>query len=169
MKNYYSWLMIVSALLISSFVNACQERIKPQPLLTVGGGYLDTRKCSGAEFQIEYKFGKSFWYGLRPQVTFLWTEFASGFIGCGVGWEIYLSRNILIIPSFAPGIYWRGFGRDLGHPIEFLSGFEIAYEMQNEARIGVQILHVSNAHLSHTNPGFNALTLRLAIPLNMLR
>jgi hypothetical protein len=164
-KSYLLLVIINTLLLVSIQVNAYQARINPRPLLIVGGGYLDTRKWPGGEFQIEYKFGKCICYHLRPQVTFLWTQFASGFIGYGIGWELYMGSRVLIIPSFSPGIYWRGHGRDLGCPIEFQSGLEIAYEIQNKGRIGLQISHVSNAHLSHTNPGFNSLTLRVAIPL----
>ncbi|QLH36615.1 MAG: acyloxyacyl hydrolase [Parachlamydiaceae bacterium] len=131
----------------------------------IGGGYLDSRKCTGSIFQAEYRFGKYFWRYIRPQIDFLISQHGSGFIGAGIGLEFYVTRNILLIPSFVPGVYWRGKGKDLGCPIEFRSCLELAYEMENQVRLGVQIYHLSNAHLSCDNPGFNAISFCLSLPL----
>jgi len=97
------------------------------------------------------------------------SERGSGFIGIGMGWECYITKRIVIIPSFSPGIYWRGSGKKLGCPLEFRSALELAYELKNHVRIGIEIFHVSNAHLSHRNPGFNALTVNMAIPFQLLK
>jgi lipid A 3-O-deacylase len=102
---------------------------------------------------------------MRPQATFMLSAFGSGFVGVGLSWEFYLTKQFIFIPSFSPGIYWKGRGRDLGCPLEFRSCVEFSYEMKNKIRIGIQVIHVSNAHLSHKNPGFNALTLCVGIPL----
>lgn len=140
---------------------------KPVPLLMMGGGYIDTRGYSGSLLEVGYKHGDYLWYYLRPQATLFLSQFYSGYIGIGLGWEFYLTKQIVITPSFSPGIYWRGEGRKLGCPLEFLSTLEISYEIGNRARIGFQCSHVSNAHLSHRNPGFNAFTLCISIPLNV--
>jgi lipid A 3-O-deacylase len=131
----------------------------------ISGGYIDAKKYSAPLLQVDYKSGKYLWLELRPQATFLLSKFGSGYIGLGFGWELYLTKQIILIPSFSPGFYWKGRGKDLGYPIEFRSALEISFEMKNKMRIGVQISHISNAHLSHRNPGFNALILTLAIPL----
>lgn len=141
------------------------EEKRVTPLFVISGGYLDSRKFSGSLIQAEYKYGEYLWKNFRPQFNLLFTQYCSGFVGLGVGWEYYLTRQLVVIPSFSPGIYWRGKGKDLGCPLEFRSALEISYEMKNKIRIGIQISHVSNAHLSNRNPGFNALTLNLAMPL----
>lgn len=132
----------------------------------ISGGYVDAKKHSGGLLQVDYKSGHYLWLQFRPQTTFLLSQYGSGYIGLGFGWEWYLTKQIIIIPSFTPGVYWKGNGKNLGHPIEFRSALEISYEMENKIRIGIQISHISNAHLSHKNPGLNALTLCLGIPLN---
>lgn len=137
---------------------------KQPALLSIGGGYMDTRKYGGSLLQIEYKY-ENIWKNLRPQATILFSQFNSGYIGLGFSLEYYLTEQIIIIPSFAPGLYWRGNGRDLGYPIEFQSAVEISYEFKNKARIGIHVSHLSNAHLSHHNPGFNAFMLWMAVPL----
>lgn len=136
------------------------------PLYILSGGYIDDKKHSSWILQVGYKSGY-LWRYLRPQATFMSSEYGSGFIGLGVGWECYLTKQILIIPSFTPGIYWHGKGKKLGCPLEFRSGLELAYELKNQIRLGIEIFHVSNAHLSHRNPGFNALIFNVAIPLNL--
>jgi hypothetical protein len=151
--------------LIFSPLFAQENEVIPQ--FVVGGGYLDARKHSCPLFQAEYKSGSYIWKNFRPQVAFLLATSGSGYIGLGIGWEFYLTKQILIIPSFSPGLYWKGKGRDLGYPIEFRSALEVSYELKNKVRIGVEISHLSNAHLSHRNPGFNALTVCLTFPLEL--
>lgn len=158
--------LLVISLQSGGLYAECQ---KPLPLCLIGGGYMDTRKYSCGLIQLEYKPGTYAWGHLRPQMTFLLSQYYSGYAGLGFGWEFYMTKQILMIPNFSTGIYWKGRGRDLGCPLEFQSALELAYEMENKVRIGIQISHVSNAHLSERNPGFNALTLRVAFPLNFTK
>lgn len=139
----------------------------PPPQLVVGGGYFDANeKYSGGLFQLEYRFG-CFWFcAVRPQVVLITPEFRSFFIGAGIGAEFHATRNILLIPSFTPGLYFKGNGRDLGYPIEFRSSIEAAYEWTNKWRLGGQFYHISNASLGHHNPGANAIVLFVAIPFS---
>jgi hypothetical protein len=99
-------------------------------------------------------------------MTLLFSQYCSGYVGLGLGWEYYLTKQIVIIPSFSPGFYWKGKGRDLGCPLEFRSAIECAYEMENKMRVGFQVGHISNAHLSNRNPGLNTYVLCVALPLN---
>ena len=67
-------------------------------------------------------------------------------------------------PSFIPGVYCKGSGKDLGYPLEFRSSLELAYEWCCKARLSGQFYHISNASLSKKNPGANALALIFCIP-----
>lgn len=137
---------------------------KPVPLFAAGGGYLDAGSHSGGLFQVEYRFGKYYLFHIRPQATLILPTLGSVFFGIGLGVELYMTKNLLFTPSFSPGLYYKGCGRDLGYPLEFRESIEMAYEWQNKARLGFQFYHISNASLSDRNPGANALTLFLAIP-----
>ena len=139
-------------------------------LLKIGGGYLCDKKCAGGIIQVEYKSTYRFLRYLRPQGTLVLSQHGLGYIGMGMAWECYLADRVLLIPSFEPGIYWKGngFGKKLGCLFEFRSALELAYEMRNQIRVGIEIFHVSNAHLSHRNPGFNAIALNVSIPLKLL-
>lgn len=166
MVNYWK---VQGILFLSIFIHLSllgNEKGNPTPLLCLGGGYLDAGSHhSGGLAQIEYKFGKYFWHYIRPQASLIVPELRSVFVGVGLAFEIYSTDRLIFSPSFTPGLYYRGKGKDLGFPIEFRSSLEVAYEFANNIRIGSQFYHISNASLSHKNPGVNALTVFLAIPL----
>jgi lipid A 3-O-deacylase len=137
----------------------------PTPLLSVGGGYFFAGKNhSGGLFQAEYKSGMNFWGFVRPEAVLITPELRSVFLGAGVAFEFHVSDNFIFSPSFVPGLYYRGKGKNLGYPVEFRSSLELSYVFRNEARLGTQFYHISNASISHRNPGANALTFFLALP-----
>ncbi|MBT5810587.1 MAG: acyloxyacyl hydrolase, partial [Rhodospirillaceae bacterium] len=59
-------------------------------------------------------------------------------------------------------------GKDLGNTVEFRSGVELAYRLDDRARLGVAFHHISNASLSDNNPGTETLTLTFSLPLDNL-
>ena len=59
-------------------------------------------------------------------------------------------------PSFTPGLYSEGDGKDLGHVIEFKTEIQISYEFSNNTEIGMSYNHISNASLGDKNPGANS-------------
>ena len=137
------------------------------PQFSLGGGYFDIgrkKTCCGL-FQAEYKFGKILWRYLRPHAGLMTAELESTYLYLGLGVELYLTSHWVFTPSFSPGLYFNGCGKNLGIPIEFRSAVEFAYEFSTKIRGGVQFYHISNAHLSHRNPGANELVFFVAIPL----
>jgi len=63
------------------------------------------------------------------------------------------------------GLYSRGTGVDLGGPIEFRSGIEVAYHLENGMRLGLGWDHRSNLEIYSRNPGVEMVHVRLSIPL----
>jgi lipid A 3-O-deacylase len=101
---------------------------------------------------------------LRPLAAFTIST-ARNFFACGgLAYDIIIFKRLAIIPSFAPGIYYHGSGKNLGFPINFRSGIEVAYILGNQGRLGVQFNHISNAHMLYRNPGANSLFVYYAIP-----
>jgi len=155
-----------SLLLLCFFTFSLQANPCVPHLFSVGAGYWDAgSNHSGGLFQAEYKWGGYFCRCIRPQVEIMTAEFHSVFVGIGAAIELYLTDHIVFCPNFSPGLYYGGKGKNLGYPIEFRSALEIAYEFSCKARFGVQFYHISNAHLSHKNPGANAITGYLGFPL----
>ena len=64
--------------------------------------------------------------------------------------------SFTITPSFAPGYYNQGGGKDLGYPLEFKSEVQISLDLNDSTRLGVSYNHISNASLGSKNPGANS-------------
>ena len=86
----------------------------------------------------------------------------------GVLIDFYFGRRFVITPSFAPGAWSRGDGKDLGHWVEFRSQLEFAYRLDDRSRVAVSIGHISNAGLDSTNPGDESVMLTYAVPFSKL-
>ncbi len=63
-----------------------------------------------------------------------------------------------ITPSFAPGYYNQGDGKDLGHSLEFKSEVQLSFDFGDTTNLGMSYNHVSNASLGDKNPGANSYT-----------
>ena len=59
-------------------------------------------------------------------------------------------------PSFAPGYYSYGDGKDLGHPLEFKSEVQVTLGLGDSTYLGMSYNHISNASLGSKNPGANS-------------
>ena len=57
-----------------------------------------------------------------------------------------------ITPSFTPGLYHEGDGKDLGHVIEFKSELQISLDLTKTSQFGFSYNHISNASLGDKNP-----------------
>ena len=64
--------------------------------------------------------------------------------------------SLVFTPSFAPGLYHEGDGKDLGHILEFKSELQLSYEASELTNFGMSYNHVSNASLGSKNPGANS-------------
>ena len=82
------------------------------------------------------------------------TDKDSIFIYTGVQaqYEIGLLK---ITPSFAPGYYEKGDGKDLGMALEFQSKIKISFDFFKDTKIGYSYSHISNNDWGTINPGVN--------------
>ena len=83
------------------------------------------------------------------------TENSAVYIYTGVEWNVEMGA-LTFTPSFTPGLYHEGDGKDLGHVIEFKSEVQFSYTFSEESKIGVSYNHVSNASIGDKNPGANS-------------
>ena len=61
-----------------------------------------------------------------------------------------------VTPSFAPGYYNFGDGKDLGYPLEFKSEVAVSLNLSDSTELGMSYNHISNASLGTKNPGANS-------------
>ena len=109
----------------------------------------------GLEHQNEELFRKSFLGKLSPVTGGFLTEKSAFYLYTGVQAE-YEIGFLTITPSFAPGYYNYGSGKDLGHPLEFKSEVQMTFDLSDNTHLGMSYNHISNASLGSKNPGANS-------------
>tara|TARA_B100001750_G_scaffold218576_1_gene204809 strand:- start:6 stop:521 length:516 start_codon:yes stop_codon:yes gene_type:complete len=109
----------------------------------------------GIQHQNEDLFRKSFIGLLSPITGGFITESNAFYLYTGVQAE-YEIGFLKITPSFAPGFYSDGDGKDLGHPLEFKSEIQVSLDLSENTNIGMSYNHISNASLGTKNPGANS-------------
>ena len=109
----------------------------------------------GIQHQNEDLFRKSFLGRLSPITGGFLTEKNAFYLYTGVQAE-YEMGPLKITPSFAPGYYNYGDGKDLGYPLEFKSEVQISLDLSKSTKLGMSYNHISNASLGTKNPGANS-------------
>ena len=85
---------------------------------------------------------------LSPITGAFMTEDSAAYIYTGVQAQYTLGK-ISFTPSFAPGLYSKGDGKDLGHILEFKSELQISVDFASNSQLGFSYNHLSNASLGH--------------------
>ena len=111
----------------------------------------------GMQHQNENLTRDSFLGTLSPITGFMITENNAGYVYTGVQAQ-YSIGNLNITPSFSPGLYGEGDGKDLGHVLEFKSELQLSLDLFSNSELGFSYNHISNASLGEKNPGANSYT-----------
>ena len=109
----------------------------------------------GIQHQNEDLFRDSFLGNLSPVTGGLITGDNSMYIYSGVQAD-YEFGSLKLTPSFTPGIYSQGDGKDLGSPIEFKSEIQLSFDLTKNTIFGMSYNHISNASIGDKNPGANS-------------
>jgi len=120
--------------------------------------FSDTKQSSGLlglQHQNEELFRESFLGKLSPITGGFFTEKSALYLYTGVQAEYELGF-LTITPSFAPGYYNYGSGKDLGYPLEFKSEIQMSLDLGESSHLGMSYNHISNASLGTKNPGANS-------------
>ena len=120
--------------------------------------FSDTGKKStliGFQHQNENLNKDTFLGNLSPITGVFVTADTAAYIYTGVQANYKLGK-INFTPSFAPGLYSKGDGKDLGHVVEFKSELQISLDLSNDSQFGFSYNHLSNASLGKKNPGANS-------------
>lgn len=101
---------------------------------------------------------------LAPFAGVAITTSAATFAYGGFAVDVPVGPRLRVTPSFATGIYGRGSGKDLNHPVQFRTGLEIALRLGTGARLGLEVTHLSSGGLATPNPGVESLMLVYEVP-----
>jgi hypothetical protein len=109
----------------------------------------------GLQHQNENLNRDTFLGNLSPITGVLITADNAGYIYTGVQAQ-YKIGTLNITPSFTPGLYHEGDGKDLGHMLEFKSEIQLSFDLSKNSELGFSYNHLSNASLGDKNPGANS-------------
>ena len=109
----------------------------------------------GFQHQNENLNRDTFLGNLSPITGALITADNAGYIYTGVQAQ-YKIGILNITPSFTPGLYHEGDGKDLGHMLEFKSEVQLSFDLSKNTEFGLSYNHLSNASLGDKNPGANS-------------
>ena len=120
--------------------------------------FSDDKQASGI-FGLQHRnddlYRKSFLGRLSPITGGFLTEKSAFYFYTGAQAE-YEMGPFTITPSFAPGYYNSGDGKDLGSALEFKSEIQMTLNLSDSTEFGMSYNHISNASLGDKNPGANS-------------
>ena len=158
-------IIVLISLSFLSFANSEDIKTRETELNFFTGmfDFSDHKQASGLvglQHQNEDLFRKSFLGKLSPITGGFLTEKSALYIYTGAQTEYNLGL-ITITPSFAPGYYNSGDGKDLGSALEFKSEIQMSFNLSDSTEFGMSYNHISNASLGDKNPGANSYMINL--------
>ena len=106
----------------------------------------------GVQHSNEDLFRDTFLGKFSPITGFMMTADTATYFYTGVQAE-YKIGKLNLTPSFSPGLYSMGDGKDLGSPLEFKSELQLSVDLRPGTKLGYSQSHLSNAGLDDKNPG----------------
>ena len=163
MRKINSFILIVLASLFSfNFAYGADEhKGKYKSELNFFTGMFDwsDHKQKSGLFGLQHQNDELFIEGTNARFSPITGAFITAnnafYIYTGVQAE-YKFDSFKITPSFAPGYYGAGSGKDLGYPLEFKTEIQMSYDLSNATHLGMSYNHISNASLGDKNPGANS-------------
>ena len=143
-----------------NFANAGEKKLNQTELNLFTGmfDFSDQKQAAwiiGLQHQNDELFRESFLGRLSPITGGFLTENNAFYFYTGVQTEYDLGL-FTITPSFAPGYYNSGDGKDLGSVLEFKSEIQMSLNLSDNTELGMSYNHISNASLGDKNPGANS-------------
>ena len=162
MRKIISIMFLTFISFLGSYYTYAEEVLKKNEnelnLLTGMFDFSDGKQSAGVlglQHQNENLFRNSILGKLSPITGGFLTENSAAYLYTGIQTEYELGF-LTITPSFAPGYYHEGNGKDLGSPLEFKSEVQMTFNLSDTTHIGMSYNHISNASLGDKNPGANS-------------
>ena len=121
--------------------------------------YSDDQKRSGfveATYSFKNTNNENFFGIFTPIAGAMITQENATMLYSGIKGNFSIG-NFVISPSFAPGYYESGKGKDLGSYLEFKSQINFGFNFGGTSKAGLSYSHISNADFGKRNPGANNL------------
>ena len=112
----------------------------------------DKTSLFGIEHRNPNLFRNTFLGKFAPVTGAFLTGKGAAYIYTGVEAQ-YSLGPVKFSPSFTPGYYEQGSGKDLGDVLEFKSEIKFGLDVSENSKIGYSYSHISNNDWGTTNPG----------------
>jgi len=112
----------------------------------------DKTSLYGIEHKNPDLFRNTFLGKFSPISGGFMTGDSSVYLYTGVEGQYGIGR-LKILPSFTPGYYEKGNGKDLGSALEFKSEIKLGLDIFENSRLGYSYSHISNNEWGDRNPG----------------
>jgi|TARA_B110001450_G_scaffold224760_1_gene222586 lipid A 3-O-deacylase len=162
-NNFYIKILSILTLTMISFVVGAEEKKNISEhefnIYTGNFDFSDNKQKAilvGFQHQNENLERDTFLGNASPITGGFITENSAAYLYTGVEWNYAMSDKLKFTPSFAPGLYHEGDGKDLGHALEFKTEVQLSYAISESTNLGMSYNHISNASLGDKNPGANS-------------
>ena len=161
MNNKITKILTIFLIIVVSIKSLHADEVKPSDShqFNFFSGVFDTTTSSkkssslfGMQHSNEDLFRDTFLGKFSPITGFMITEDSTSYFYTGVQAE-YKIGKLNFTPSFSPGLYSMGDGKDLGSPLEFKSEVQLSIDLLPGTKIGYSESHISNGDFGDKNPG----------------
>jgi hypothetical protein len=149
-------------------------------LISFGATYVDFDKSEprthSEDFRLEYRFGtpllpaQNSWldFGINPLAGVEFSTRSQLYGFGGLAFDFLFWKHLVLTESEAVGLFDSGDAKPLGSVIEFRSQLECGWRFDNDVRLTAVVGHISNAGLTHRNPGEEMAGGYLHVPVGMI-
>ena len=161
MNNKITKILTIFLIIVGSTKSINADELKPfdghqfnffSGVWDINNEFDKSSELFGIQHSNEDLFRDTFLGKLSPITGFMMTADADTYFYTGVQAE-YKIGKLNLTPSFSPGLYSMGDGKDLGSPLEFKSELQLSIDLLPGTKLGYSQSHLSNADLGETNPG----------------
>jgi len=152
------FIMSLALSLLVTNISLSEEKKAGMNFYTGMFDFSDDKKRSalfGIEHQDENLYRDTIFGRVSPVTGMMITADNAAYFYTGIEANLDLGP-LKLTPSFTPGLYSQGGGKDLGHPVEFKSEVQVSMDLGESTNFGMSYNHVSNASLGEKNPGANS-------------
>ena len=161
MNNLYNKILLILILVLSPFTVKAEENknaSEHEYNFYIGNfDFSDHKQAAlmvGFQHQNESLERESFLGNISPITGGFITENSGAYIYTGIEWNMNMG-GLLFTPSFSPGLYHAGDGKDLNHILEFKTEVQLSFAFSENSNIAMSYNHISNGNLAKDNPGAN--------------
>ena len=155
MKIKFLFYLVLTSLFISS--SSANDEINEVSFYTGTFDVIDKEgddqtTLIGVEHKNPDLFRNTFLGKFKPITGGFITGNSSIYLYTGVEGQ-YGIGPLKILPSFSPGYYEKGDGKDLGSILEFKSEIKLGFDIFENSKLSYSYSHISNNNWGETNPG----------------